>query len=924
MWYAVSSRLAKVPAVVCLVAVLAATAAVAAVAAAQLPGLPDLPALDIPNTRFELPNGLTVVVHEDHKAPIVAVNIWYHVGSKNEPPGRTGFAHLFEHLMFGGKSGTQKGWFERMEALGATTMNGTTSFDRTNFFETVPSAALDTTLFLESQRMGHLLDEFSEQVLTTQRGVVQNEKRQGDNQPYHVAEDVITQSVWPGAHPYSHSVIGEMADLDAASIANVKEWFAKYYGPTNAVIVLAGDISSDEARAKVAKYFGDLPPGPPLARQKVWRAARTGEQRAAVQDRVPLARFYKVWNVPEVGTADADYLQLLSDVLDNGKTSRLYSRLVYQDQVAAAVNAQVDLREIGSLFRIEITAKAGVDLTVIEKSFNEELARLLRDGPTAAEVDRVKTARLAGWVRGIERVGGFGGKSDVLAAAVTYDGSADAWQRTITHWRAATPGELVGAGRRWLADGALVINLTPYPTFNASDTGLDRKILPLPGAMQAPSLPPFLRATLSNGLRILCVERHSTPTVELRLVLDAGRASDPAARTGVAALAATLLNDGTQSMASLEFSDRLMQQGATFGVGLDLDATYVSMSALSSRLDAALDLYFDALLHPGFRETEVAREKALAQSALAQTKQSPAAAAMRIALPMVYGSQHAYGALTTAATIAALTREDVRTYHQSWFVPNGATLIVVGDTDLASILPKLEARVAGWKRGQLPQKTLDVQAASSAPVLYLLDKPGAVQSVITANLMAPPRRNDDDLAIQAMNTVLGGAFTSRLNMNLREDKHWSYGAQSYLSAARGPSLYTARAAVQTDKTGDSLAEMKRELSAIVTTHPVTEEELRLAQGNLTLTLPGRWETASAVASTLGEMTVYGLDDDYYAQYVPRVQSLTVADASRGAARVIKPNALVWVVVGDRTKIEPDLRSRGIEVRIVDADGKPEH
>ncbi len=879
-----------------------------------------LPTLDIPNTRYVLPNGLTLVVHEDHKAPIVAINIWYHVGSKNEPAGRTGFAHLFEHLMFGGRNANQKGWFERMEAMGATDLNGTTWYDRTNFFETVPTAALDTALFMESQRMGHLLDDFSEQVLTTQRGVVQNEKRQNDNRPYHVAEDVIIQSVWPAAHPYSHSVIGEMTDLDAASVANVRQWFASYYGPTNAVIVLAGDISAAEARAKVEKYFGDIAPGSPVARQRVWIAKRNGEQRASVQDRVPLARLYKVWNVPPDGTVDSDYLEMLSNILDDGKDSRLYRRLVYQDQMASTVEAELDGREIASLFRVEITAKSGVELSTIEKTFDEELARLLRDGPTAAEVARAKTSLLAGAARGMERVGGFGGKSDVLAESQTYRDSPDAWKRSIEHWRGANATDLTSAGRRWLSDGAFVLELTPYPSYAATATGLDRRNVPTPGSMKPPGLPHFQRATLANGLKVMLVERHATPTVELRLVLDAGRASDQFGKPGVAGLTGAMLEDGTQTLDALQFSDRLLDEGATFEVSTDWDATYVNMNALSSRLDASLNLLADAVLHPGFRNAELAREIKLASDRLAQSKQNPPSAATRLAPALVYGVHHAYGVLSTEATLAAITAQDVQHYHTTWFVPNAATLVVVGDTNMATLQPLLEARFGAWKPGSPPRKNINAVATPSTSVLYLIDKPGAVQSFISANVLAPPRRDADDLAISAMNTVLGGAFTSRLNMNLREDKHWSYGAGSRVSDARGPGLFAARASVQTDRTHDSIVEMRRELQDIIATRPVSAEEMLLAQQDLTLSLPGRWESSGAVAATLGSMVVYDLPDDYYDSYVERILALTPADGARGAHRVIKPAAMTWVVVGDREKIEPGLRSLGLEVKIVDADG----
>ena len=755
---------------------------------------PPLPLVEIAYTKVVLKNGLTLVVHEDHKAPVVAVNIWYHVGSKNEPSGRTGFAHLFEHLMFGGKNGNQRSWFERMEAIGATDLNGTTYYDRTNFFETVPTPALDMTLYLEARRMGHLLDSFDDKLLNTQRGVVQNEKRQDENQPYAVSDELITKTVWPAAHPYSHTVIGEMTDLDAAKVDDVKDWFSKYYGPTNATIAISGDITPAQAQAKVEQYFGAIPPGPPVVRQKDWVAKRTGEQRATAQDHVAQARLYKVWNTPGYGTPDADYLDLLSNILTTGKDSRLYKRLVYEDQIATTVESYEDNREVGGVFQVEITAKVGVPLDRIEAVFNQELVRLLRDGPSQAEVDRYKTRKVANFVRGVERVGGFGGTSDILAESQTYMGSPDAWKVSLDRVRAATPGDLAAAGRRWLSDGDFTLDLTPFPDYAATATPTLADV-PAAGAIKPPVFVHFQRATLSNGLKVIVAERHDTPTIALRMVLDAGSASDQFAKPGTAALTSVALTDGTRTLDALALSDRLMSVGATLSAHTGNDTTSVVMSALSTQLDPSLDLYADVIRHPAFRPEDVAREKALRIAAIQQTKQEPFGEVLRIQPSLIYGPAHAYGVLATESTVSALTPDDLARYHATWFQPAGATLVVVGDTTLEQLLPKLQARFGDWTPVKTPAKNIGPVHTPPAQTVYLIDKPGALQSVISAAVVAPPRVNPDDLAIEAMNTSLGGAFTSRLNMNLREDKHWAYGAFSFVEDARGPSLFTSMAPV---------------------------------------------------------------------------------------------------------------------------------
>ena len=430
--------------------------------------------IDIPYERFVLDNGLTVIVHEDHKAPIVAINTWYHVGSKNEKPGKTGFAHLFEHLMFGGSEHAPGRYIESMEKIGATDLNGTTNPDRTNYFENVPTSAVDFTLWMESDRMGHLLGALDQKTLDLQRGVVQNEKRQGENQPYGVTRQLLTQNTYPAGHPYSWTTIGEMADLDAASMTDVKDWFKTYYGPSNVVIVIAGDIDAKTAREKVIKYFGDIPAGPPVAHQEIWIAKMTGTHRQVVQDRVPQARIYKVWNIPEYGSAEADYLDLVSDCLSAGKSSRFYKRLVYQDQIATDAAATVDLREIGGQFVIRATARPGQSIAQVEKGLDEELARFIKSGPTPEEMQRVKAQYQANFIRGIERIGGFGGKSDRLAQSEVFRGSPDAYKISLQRVQHATPDDLKTTAQRWLSDGVYILEVNPFPEYKTASAGADR------------------------------------------------------------------------------------------------------------------------------------------------------------------------------------------------------------------------------------------------------------------------------------------------------------------------------------------------------------------------------------------------------------------------------------------------------------------
>ena len=883
--------------------------------------------IDIPYQKFVLKNGLTLIVHEDHKAPIVAFNIWYHVGSKNEKPGKTGFAHLFEHLMFGGSEHHKHRYIEVMEPLGATDLNGTTNNDRTNYFENVPTSALDTTLWLESDRMGYMVGAIDQTTLDLQRGVVQNEKRQDENFPYGITDELITKSTYPAGHPYSWTVIGSMEDLNAASLQDVQEWFKTYYGPSNAVVAVAGDIDAATARAKVEKYFGAIPAGPPIAAHRVWIAKMTGSHREVAQDHVPQARLYKVWNVPQWGSEDADYLNLVGDILSTGKTSRLYKRLVYDDQIATDVAASIDAREIGSQFNVQVTARPGDDLTKVEKAADEELARFLESGPTAHELERAKSNYKADFIRGIERIGGFGGKSDRLATSQVFGGSPDAYKVTLKRVEAATAEDLRAAARRWLSDGVYILEVHPFAKYESAKADVDRSKLPEPGTPPELRLPKLEHASLRNGLKIVLAERHELPIVNFWLTLDAGYAADQFGLPGTAQAASALLTGGTKARTALEINDELALLGAQLNAFSTLDVSVVNLSALKAKFDPSLALCADVILNPAFPQADFERQKKLQLAGIQQEKVTGILMALRVFPGLLYGKGHAYGnALTGSGTeesVAKLTREDLVKFHHTWFHPNSATLIVVGDSTLTELTPRLEKLFADWQRGETPPKNVSRVPLPPKPVVYLLDRPGAQQSDILAGLIAPPKNNPAEIAIEAMNEILGREFGARINMNLREDKHWSYGARSFLLNARGQQPYVVWAPVQTDKTKESIVEVNKELHAIVGQRPPTSEELQRVQKSMTLRVPGSRETVDGVGYSMLDLVQFGLPDDYYQTYAQKILALGTPDVTDAAKTAVNPDNVVWVVVGDRAKIEASIRELGLgELKFLDADGNP--
>ena len=813
--------------------------------------------LVIPYEQFTLDNGLTVVVHEDHKTPVIAVNIWYHVGSKNEKPGKTGFAHLFEHLMFGGSEHVQGSYIEAMERIGATDLNGTTSEDRTNYFENVPTSALDYALFAESDRMGHFYNTISQEILDLQRGVVQNEKRQGDNQPYAIVEDLVVKSTYPVGHPYAHTVIGSMENLDSASVDDVREWFKTYYTPSNAVLVLAGDLTSGEAEKKARQYFSDIPAGPPVAHQKSWVAKMGGEQREAVADRVPQARLYKLWNVPGYGTEAADRLRLAAAVLSNGKNSRFYKRLVYDDQIATQVSAYLDEREIGSQFVVVATARQGENTRRVEAALDEELKRFLDNGPSQRELDRIKTQSYAGFVRGIERIGGFGGKSDILASSQTYSGAPDGYRQRLQRLEHVTPGEIRDAARTWLSEGAYTLEVNPFIETKDVVQVSDRSQLPPMGEAHDLKLPAIREERLTSGLRIIVAERHDVPTVSFWLDVDAGYAADQFTVPGTARLMSSLLTGGTKRRTALEISDEVQMLGAQLSTGSNLDMSTVFLSALKDNLDDALDLFSDITLNPSFPPADFERQQKLQLSAIANEKVTPLQMALRALPPVLFGPNHAYGVpLTGSGTeeaVESLTPEDMARFHSAWFRPNNATLIVVGDTTLNEIKPRLEKFFGGWANAPVPTKKLPRVPRPAKPTVYLINKPGAQHSIVIAGTIAPPPDAQNEVALETMNNVFGGTFGARLNMNLREDKHWSYGAASLLYGARAQRPFLAYASVQGDKTAETISEILQELSGMISAKPIEPDELDKVKQQQILELPGSHETMSSIGYLFSDL-----------------------------------------------------------------------
>ena len=883
----------------------------------QAYGQPELEVPDIEFETFTLDNGLTVVVHEDRKVPMVAVNIWYHVGSKNEKPGKTGFAHLFEHLMFNGTENYNAEYFEPFEKIGATDQNGTTNSDRTNYFQNVPTNALDLALWMESERMGHILNVIDQDKLDEQRGVVQNEKRQGENQPYGQVWNAIGEAVFPKGHPYSWSVIGSMDDLNAATLDDVKEWFETYYGPTNAVLALAGDIDVETAKIKVQEYFGDIPGGPPLTKPKKWIAKRSEQTREVMEDNVPQTRIYKVWNVAEDGTNEAQALDLASSTLAGSKNSPLYQELVYKTGLASGVSAFYYGREIAGLFVIVATVASGQDPDEVEKVIDDTLEKYLQRGPDNKLLKNIKTSSISSLTNGLQRIGGFGGKSDILATYQTLYGDAGAFREQLSIYLNTSAVDIKKAANKWLTSGDYVLSIVPAKKTSVVKSQVDRsKGIPYPTEKLSYSFPKIQSAVLDNGSKLVLAERNDLPLVNIEVVFNKGWAIESNEQQGLANFTMSMMDEGTKKYSSLDFAEAQERLGSGIGYGSSIDTTYASLSSMKVNLEATLDLFKEGLLNPIFPQAELDKVKKRWLDSIDQQLNNPGSVANRKIRGLVYGEGHPYAKESSSGlkeTVEQFTREDLIKMHALLTNPSDSTFIVTGDINLNEATELLNKKFNNWTSQASDINPIDLFTVEdqSEPRVFLIDKPGAIQSYILAAQLLPPTNSDDDILIDYMNYAIAGSFTSRINMNLREDKSWSYGVRTSTGYSQGQRLMRMTAPVQTDKTAPAILEVLREYNEYVNDSPITADELSKIKNARTLRLPGQYETLGALLGGMEDIVKYNRDFDYLDTIADKRNAILLEDVRSASKKYLDTNKWTWVIVGDLAQIESPVRELNI-------------
>lgn len=892
----------------------------------------DAPAkVDVPKVEFEkytLSNGLQVILHVDRKLPVVHVNQWFHVGSKNEKPGRTGFAHLFEHMMFQGSANAKEEYFAYVERAGANLreggVNGTTNSDRTNYFATVPSANLENLLWLESDRLATLLEVTDDAKLDNQRDVVKNERRQGlENQPYGRWYELLSENLFPAGHPYSWPVIGSMADLSAATLDDVKEFFRTYYTPNNLSLVIAGDFDPAEAKRLVEKYFGPIPPGPALARPDRWVPKLDTVKVLEVADRVPQERVYFAWPTPPFYEAGDAELDMASGILADGLSSRLSRALVYDRQLASAVNAFQVSQEIAGFFVVIGTARPGVPLEEVEAGILAEISRLAKEGPTAAELERARVKHEFAFVSGLERIGGFGGKSDLLNQYNTFLGDPGRFEWDLARYAAVTPESVKKAVATWLDDpGRLAIRFRPETSGRASEAALDRAAIPELGADKAFRAPEVARAELDNGLEVLVVERDDLPKVAVSFVTRAGVAADPDGKEGLANLTLTTIDLGTKSRKALEIEEALGDLGTELAGAAGRESSVISFEVLGRNLAPAMTIVADVVRNPTFPEAEVDRERKRALDALAQQAKNPNAVAARVRSMLAFGAEHPYGspAAGLPATVEKLTRDDVAGFWAANWKPASSALVFVGDLSLDEAVALATREFGSWGGGAAPAVAIPPASPAAPGRIYLVDRQDSAQTVVSQFLPAPKRDTADRHALALADAVWGGGgFGTRLNLNLREDKGYSYGVFSGLARFRDAGLWFAGGGVQTDKTKESIVEFGKEMDAIAGGVPISPEEFETARLRKLRGYAQQFEAYGRVAQQIADLWTVGLPMSELQAESDAYVTLSLDEVRAAAARWAKAEQSAILVVGDRAKIEPGLRELG-EVVILDDEG----
>jgi len=920
-------RLAVLAAVAC-----AALATVVVAVRAATPKANKPPMIQLDYEKYTLPNGLDVILRKDPRVPMVAVNVWYHVGPANETKGLTGFAHLFEHMMFQGSGHVaDDAQFKLLEAAGASNINGTTDFDRTNYMEDLPSNQLELALWLESDRMGFLLDKLDQTNLSNQQDVVRNERRQSvENAPYGLGEEELFHQLFPQGHPYAASVIGSHEDIQNAKLEDVRNFFKRYYVPNNASLAIVGDIDIAQTKALVTKYFGPLPKGEPVPPITATTPPITSERRVVVTDKVELPRVFMAWiTAPIFKPGDAEAV-LAARILGGGKASRLYKSLVYDKKIAQSVSANQQTFVLGSVFEITATAKPGHTADEIEQAVSAEIERLAQTGPTAEELAAAKTGTYSDIVESLENLGGVGGGSGNCSgvadrlnyynqhlkdpgylnkdleryAAVTAEGLKKMVATDLAKNRRAVvqvnPGEKIIPAAPPTPEPVAKVDL---PMSQAEPWRITQ---PKAGPVSTAALPNAKTFKLDNGLTVYVVEQKALPVVAGQLVVRSGSASDPAGKPGLAGFTAAMLDEGTTKLDALQIAEQLEALGGSLGSNSGTDGSYVFWRSIKATAPEVIGLASQVVLEPSFPASDVERVRNDRLTSILQQKDSPFQTAFRVLFSCMYGENHPYGhiALGNDDAVQGITRDELVSFWKTTYAPQNAALVLAGDLTIAEAKTLAESAFGKW-HGTGTETPRPGAGTPIAERVVIVDKSGAPQTAVAVAQIGMARNDPNYEKMNVMNQVLGGLFASRVNMNLREKHGYTYGAFSFQQDNRGAGPFVVGAAVRTDATGPSIEEMLKEVKGMQDA-PVTAEELDLAKDSVSRSLPALFETSNSTVGTIGNLYLFELPPDYYAGLPARIANLSSSDVQGVAKDFLKPDQMKVIAIGDRTVIEPQI------------------
>ncbi len=897
----------------------------------------------IPFEKYTLANGLTVVLSEDKSDPIAAIAIYYHVGSSREVPGKTGFAHLFEHMMFQKSENVgEDQLFKNIQGAGGT-LNGSTNQDRTNYFEVVPKNALEMALWMESDRMGYLTNTVTKKALANQQNVVQNEKRESvDNAAYGFNSGLIAKNLYPKGHPYSWTVIGEMEDLTSASVEDVRAFHKKFYAPNNATLVISGDINKEEVKVFVEKYFGEIPSGENIEKRGPMPVSLATTVKLYHEDNFAKApQLTMVFPTVEQYSKDSYALDFLGELLANSKKAPLYKILVKEKKLTSRVSARNGAQELAGAFRISVAANPGVNLSEVEKAIFEGFDKFEKDGFTEEDLTRIKAGNETGFYRDFSSVQS---KAFTLAEYTMFTGNPEFYKIDLANSQSVTMAEIKSVFNKYIKGKNYIetsfvprgqVNLVAEGSTNAgiveedvtkaaevkadaiaeeaivkTPTKLDRSLKPPVGQDPDVTIPAPWESSLSNGMKVWGIVQNELPLVQYSLIIEGGHMLDKVEKAGLANLVASMMNEGTKNKTPEQLEDAIGLLGASIRVSSGNENISIDVSSLSRNFEKTLSLVEEILLEPRWDEEQFALAKSRIINTLKRNAANPDYLASITLNKLMYGENIlATDAAGTEASVSAITMDDLKEYYNKYFSPSIAKFLIVGNVDELKVNASLAGLNQKWQAKEVVLPDIKVPGPPAKSQIYFVDVPDAKQSVISIGTPSIPRSDPDFYAATVVNYKLGGSFNGVLNMILREEKGFTYGARSGFQGAKNYGAFIASSRVRTNSTLESVTIFKTEMEKYRANVP--QEYIDFTKSSLLKGNALRFETLGALLGMLNTMTSYNLPADYIKKEEAFVKGLTVEKQLQLANKYIDPARMYYVVVGDAKTQLKDLEKVGL-------------